>query len=359
MSRLAGIDTLRGFAAAAVFVCHMVAYWPSLMLPGKLTEVTVWGAYGVDIFIVISGFCLMMPVVYSEGQLSVGQFYGRRAWRILPAYWVALAIAAVLAMSPVTAALVVGEPATIGDVVIHAVGMQTWVPPTLGSINGSLWSVSLEIQLYIVFPLLIVLWRKWGIAPILIGAALLSLAWSLIGQTGVAGPFVGDGHALPARLMQFAAGMACAVAVVRGRAPRGAIGLAAAVVGGVVGAVASVLEWPEVARLAIWALVGVGLILWVNELGRGGKMLRPLESFGARSYSFYLLHQPILLLAAPLVALIPGGWIPKVLVGGTLAFAAVTGAAALLYRWVELPSHRLGRRFFPRPTPRSILPSPA
>ena len=88
---------LRGFAALAVFVCHIGGYWTFLKLPSKLPEILTWGTHGVDLFIVISGFCLMIPVLRSEGRLNVGQFYGRRATRILPAYYVALAIAAALA----------------------------------------------------------------------------------------------------------------------------------------------------------------------------------------------------------------------------------------------------------------------
>jgi len=295
--------------------------------------------------------------VLSEGRLAVGQFYGRRAWRILPAYWVALAIATALAMAPATWSLVVAEPATWFDAVVHTIGMQTWVPSTLGTINGSLWSVSLEIQLYIVFPVLILAWRWKGIVPLLIASALLALVWSQLGPLQIGAPLgthLGDGHALPARLLQFVIGMACAQWVLTRPVPSARFTVTATVMAVVLGCTGYTLGWNTAIMAAIWGLVGAGLILSLNGMGREGSVLSPPEWFGARSYSFYLLHQPALLLSAPLVALIPGGWIPQFVLGGALCFAATTAAAALLFRTVERPSHRLGRRFFPRPTPRAL-----
>jgi peptidoglycan/LPS O-acetylase OafA/YrhL len=352
VSRLAGIDTLRGLAAAAVFVCHSAQYWSFLAIPHVLSRVMSWGAQGVDVFIVISGFCLMMPVVFSHGRLNTGQFYGRRAWRILPAYWVALAIASVLAVLPATWALVVAAPATFADVLIHVVGMQTWVPSTLGTINGSLWSVSLEIQLYIVFPLLILLWRRLGIWWLLVIALALAVAWGLLGGVDALSAYVGDPHALPARLIQFTMGMGCAVWVTRGRPPRARTSALAAALFGALAVTALTFHAFGAVQLVLWGACGASLVMLISVRGQSGHVVTQLEAFGARSYSFYLLHQPALLLFAPIVAMIPGRWIAPLIVGGLVCFAVTTLAAMVLFRYVELPSHRAGRRRFPNVTPR-------
>lgn len=349
VKRLAGVDTLRGLSALAVFMCHIGGYWTFLNLPWKLPGILTWGTHGVDIFIVLSGFCLMMPVVVADGDLSVRQFFGRRAWRILPAYWVALAAASVIALNPSTASMIVAAPADWSDVLIHFLGMQTWVPPTMGTINGSLWSVSLEIQLYLVFPLLILVWRRWGLATLSGSALVIAIVWNQLGRVDLGGPFVGNDHAMPARLIQFVIGMCCAVWTVRGRTPRPSLSLAAAVIAGVLGAIGYTVGWSAPSRAVIWAITGGALLLWLNGIGRRGVVSGPLETLGGRAYSFYLLHQPILLICGPLVALLPGGWPFQFVFGGLAVLIATVLAAEVLFRGVEMPSHRIGRKLFPQP----------
>src|SRR5690606_4855547 len=131
------------------------------------------GAHGVDIFVVLSGFVPTLPLMAPGRSLNVRQFYGRRMWRIVPAYWVALAFASILAVGP-TWDLVVAEPATAWDVVVHVFGLQTVFVSTLGSINGSLWSISLEILLYLLFPVLVLVLHRIGGAWLVTSAAALS-----------------------------------------------------------------------------------------------------------------------------------------------------------------------------------------
>ncbi|GAA1172543.1 hypothetical protein GCM10009584_11850 [Ornithinimicrobium humiphilum] len=353
--RLAGIDTLRGLSAVAVLVCHIAGYWAFLTLPGKLPQLMALGAHGVDVFIVISGFVLFVPVVRASGRLDARQFYGRRALRILPAYYLALAIAAVLAMSPATWDLVVAQQASWPELVLHALGVQTWFPGALGTINGSLWSVSLELHLYLVFPLLVLVWRRWGMTPLLLGSVVLAAAWSATDGWGVTGPVgfgLGDGHALPSRLLQFVAGMWCATRVVPGREGRGAAWAVASVGTGVLAVVATSTDQHEVVKHVVWAALGVSLVMLMCSARPRPERLAITESFGERAYSFYLLHQPVLFLLAPVVARFPGGWTVQLLLGGLVSLAVTTVLAYLMYRTVEAPTHRLGRRLFPSPTRR-------
>lgn len=351
--RLGGLDTLRGLAAVAVLLCHVAAYWAFMELPGKLPQLFDLMAHGVDVFIVISGFVLFYPVLRADGHLDARQFFGRRALRILPAYYVGLAIAAALAMNSTTTGYVVAEPADVGQLVIHALGLQTWFPGSLGSINGSLWSVSLELHLYLVFPLLVLAWRRWGILPVLALSAAVAFAWDVTSGAGASGDnygfALGGEHALPSRLIQFVAGMACAWWVLRRGTPR--LWLSAALAfASLLGAVlaSSTNQSPAVRHLA-WAAVGVGLVLLTSSLARIREYPALTERFGERAYSFYLLHQPIVLLLSPLASRLDG-WVTQLVVGSIVAFALASLAALLMYRWVELPTHRLGRRLFPRPS---------
>lgn len=356
--RLGGLDTLRGLAAAAVLLCHVAGFWTFIELPGKFPNLFSLMAHGVDIFIVISGFVLSYPVLRAGGHLDVRQFFGRRALRILPAYYVALALAAALAMNALTAPYVVGEPANSGQLVIHALGLQTWFPGSLAAINGSLWSVSLELHLYLVFPLLVVAWRRWGILAVLVCSILIAFAWDLTRG----GPYLteygfslGGEHALPSRLVQFVAGMACAYWVIRRGLPRvqtSSLSVAAALL---VAVLASSTDQSPAVRHIAWAAVGVSLVLLTSSVAQLRTYPPMTEAFGERAYSFYLLHQPLLLLLSPLVARIPG-WGTQLVVGSIAAFILTTLAALALYRWVESPTHRLGRRLFPSRSQVGVAP---
>ncbi|NHT17223.1 acyltransferase [Cellulomonas sp. IC4_254] len=354
-ARVEGVDALRGLAAIAVFICHIGGYWGFLDLPGKLPQLVAAGAHGVDVFIVISGFCLALPLAGHRRPLRVPQFYGRRAWRILPPYYVALAIAAVLALLPATWHLTVARQATLGDVLLHVVTGQAWVPGEVGTINGSLWSVALEVQLYLLFPLLVLAWRRWGITPVLIGAVALDLAWRGSGALGGPAP-LGSDLVVPARLDQFVAGMACAVAIRAGFTWSVRRGLVVFAVASLAALGTSTLDLGVFTGVA-WAAAGSSAVLLLaGPLGRalGGTVL---DRFGARSFSFYLLHQPVLLVGAPVVALLPGGMPVQLVVGGLAAFGVTVLLAELLYRGVELPSHHAGRRRFPVTVERPVAPA--
>ena len=100
------LDGLRGLAALEVVLIHVkqVMTWSNrgTSLPHRVELATVWmdwGHYAVDVFIVLSGFCLMLPVARNvDGQLqgSLADYIKRRARRILPPYYASLALALVL-----------------------------------------------------------------------------------------------------------------------------------------------------------------------------------------------------------------------------------------------------------------------
>lgn len=175
--RVVGIDALRALAALAVFVYHLGQYWRLNDLPLKLPELVAVGAHGVDLFIVLSGFVLGLAALRTDRQLLLGNFLARRGMRLLPSYYVALACAAVIALSP-AATWIVAERASAADVAWHVALLQTWSPELLGTINGSLWSVALEAQLYLLFPLLVLWTRRWGAVSLVVVTALLSVVLS-------------------------------------------------------------------------------------------------------------------------------------------------------------------------------------
>lgn len=365
-TRVVGLDALRALAALAVFVCHLAQYWSVDDLPLKLPELMAVGAQGVDLFIVLSGFVLGLPATRVDRRIDLPGFLGRRALRLLPSYYVALAVAAAIALSP-AATWIVAERAGLDDLAWHVVLLQTWDPRRLGSINGSLWSVALEAQLYLVFPVLLLAARRWGVWPLVLATAAMSVATSLPGAASIAGSPLTDAHNLPARLVQFTVGVGCAALVSRGSRGSGGTTTRPAVLWwalAATGAVAMVVTTADirVGQSVVWAVpAAIAVLLTAGSLGP--RLARtPFERWGRASFSFYLLHQPVLLVAAsalrPRIASDALALVVGLVVGLTLTGLSAWG----LYRAVEAPSHRYGRRRFtmwePEPAAGSSGPAP-
>ncbi len=180
------LDGMRALAAMFVVVTHLYTlvfgtqartHWPLSLANGLL-----YGHLAVSVFIVISGFCLTLPTLRSR-QLARGatDFYWRRARRILPPYFVALALPLIL----VTLGANTGSetPVELSHVFINALLLQDFAP-NANSINFPLWSVAVECHIYFLFPLLLWVWRRFGLTPLLFAgvlmAALATLVWPLI-----------------------------------------------------------------------------------------------------------------------------------------------------------------------------------
>ena len=180
--RLRYLDGLRGLAALYVVLFH--AYQEAdADLSGNqysiaLQYATRWlthGRFSVAVFIVLSGYCLMLPVVQSGGHLRGGfwAYVKRRSQRILPPYHAALALSLLMfALVPVSLYPQMGMhwafayPVFTPDVLLsHIALLQNLHPDWIFKINGPMWSVATEWQIYFVFALLLLpLWRALGLA---------------------------------------------------------------------------------------------------------------------------------------------------------------------------------------------------
>ena len=340
-TRLSGVDSVRGVAALLVLVCHAQAYClaPDHPLPWPLPQLANNASHGVDLFVVVSGFCLALPLVHGR-TLHVVNFLRRRALRLMPAYYVALAAAALLALLPMTWRLVVPHRAQGSDVAAYGLFLQTLLPGRIGAINGSMWSVALEVQLYLCFPATLLLVRRLGAVRLIAATGALSIAWALLGTFHIGS--LGDEALLPARLVQFVVGMWVAERVVAHRLPRRAVLWGALLVGTFAGLTVSTLVIMPVSAVT-WAIPSASLLMLF--VGAERVLAGGLERFGALTYSFYLLHQPVLLLLAPALRALttsPVLLLIMALLGGA---GATSILAALLYRWVEEPTQAYARRW--------------
>ncbi len=209
-SRIGYLDGIRGLAALAVTVLHafqMFGYGleplgivsDSLLtggvidqiLPPLFTNVIQFGAFAVEIFIVISGYSLMLGVVRSKnGRVKggIGAYFKRRIRRIWPPYYAALLILLlVIAFVPGmnTKSNMYWDlalPVTPGAVVSHIFFFHYLFPDWFFSINPPMWTVALEEHIYVLFPfVLLPLWRRVGAWRLVIVGSIGSIAaWHLL-----------------------------------------------------------------------------------------------------------------------------------------------------------------------------------
>ena len=310
-ARVHWLDGMRGAAAMFVVLHHMwLSVWPGFpsdngpwYLGGLL-----YGHLAVAVFIVVSGVSLAL-VPLSEGNRLRGgmrHFVRRRAWRILPAYWVALIFSTI-----VTALLLRADGAATGlgkGFVVHGLLLQDVIGSR--SPNGAFWSIAVEWQIYFVFPVILWVARRRSLEA----AVALTVGVVVIGHVlaRLGGPFHKIDDLTPQFLALFALGI---LAVSLGRSdrrvnlarPLGAISLAI-FVAFVVFAVAEGPEWMVAHYFYVDVVFGVGVACLVATIlvGGAGWARRLLASrvglrLGLFSYSVYLIHGPILAVLATYV----------------------------------------------------------
>ena len=157
--RLPQVDIMRGLAAFGVFVSHAAAAagFPKRALPpislfgheyANIPSLFTFGATGVSLFFVISGFCLsLQPLNRQETRIAAIIYFRNRSARIYPAYFMAVLFSIVVASA-------LGNSWTFPEAFVVLTFLQGAFHRWYFSFNGVLWSMSVEVQFYLVFPLL-------------------------------------------------------------------------------------------------------------------------------------------------------------------------------------------------------------
>lgn len=214
------VDTCDGVRAAAVLLVGWFHIWqqswlyPEIHLFGQaisLDPIVRSGYIWVDIMILVSGFCLYMPWAREmrEGADAPNalDFYSRRLARIHPSYL--LAVGVMLAIAIAQGAYYTPAQAA-RDVLAHMTYTHTFFFETYYAtkLGGALWTLAIEMQLYLLFPLLARAFRRMPMAAF---AGMVGLSLAFRAYVGAAFDDVGMYfNQLPAYLDVFACGMAAA-----------------------------------------------------------------------------------------------------------------------------------------------------
>jgi peptidoglycan/LPS O-acetylase OafA/YrhL len=313
------------------------------------------GFFGVDIFFVISGF-LITGIIISElhrtGRFSIVGFYERRARRIMPALFLVMIVTTLVAcfiLFPAQWATYLGSlvSMTYFGSNYYFLGKSGYFDPNV-ELNPMLhtWSLAIEEQFYVFFPLILwLLWktlkeRNWAL--VLGAIALGSLLWANHAAINTPDPAF---YLLQFRAWELLAGALAAVALSkreRAYSNQWLSGLGLAMIIGSVFFIPAGLPHPGFITL----IPVLGAVLVVLTAGEGTLVNRLLSmrffvGIGLISYSAYLWHQPMFALFRVTSPSEPSPW-------AFLPFIALTlGLAALSWKFVENPFRdrkRFGRR---------------
>ncbi|MFF3563671.1 acyltransferase family protein [Streptomyces sp. NPDC002574] len=298
-----GLDGLRSLAALYVVLFHCWLYtfpgYPDSSAPPWL-DALMFGRLAVVFFLVLSGFSLAIsPARHGWRSEGVGRFLRRRAWRILPPYWAALAMSLVISWFVVPASHL-GPPTGASLLVYGLVAQDVFTAPTP---NGAFWSIGVEAELYLLFPLLLLVRRRFGAVTLAACVTLPVIARGLLAAG--ASPAEGTNWLAPHLAPVCVAGMIGAGIVAAPdrlrRLPWGWFAALAAVpvlgLGVVQGSVWTVNHyfWVDLA-----VAPAMTMLLAAVATGRPALLVRllstrPVRSLGGFSYSLYLIHLPLVM----------------------------------------------------------------
>ena len=303
------------------------------------------GYVGVDVFFVISGYLITSILIEDlrTGRFSVTRFYERRARRILPALFFVLICTSVAGWLWMVPAQLEEYSRTLVTVVLFVSNAYIWrgddyFAPA-AELNPLLhtWSLAVEEQFYIIFPiLLLAIWRFAG-GRLLGTIVALSLASLLLTEWGWRHAPRANFFLLPTRAWELGAGSIAAL-IMRDAPPRASTLLAGLGLGMIVFSVFAFDA--ETPFPSLYALAPVGGTALVILFGRAGTpvarllSLRLIVGVGLISYSAYLWHQPLLAFARLRSPTHPPAELMAALVLAAFALAYLS------WRFVEQPFHR-------------------
>lgn len=336
---------IQGLRAVAVLL--VIAFHADLPVPG--------GFVGVDVFFVISGYVITNMLLRewkANGRIRLLRFWRRRFFRLTPALALLIAVTFVLSAlilfpseQQIAYQTGVGALFFAANIVIARNTGGYFDAPAEQNPLLNTWSLSVEEQFYLVFPLLMVaallVWRRsapWRWLPLVVVGltGLVSFALTLWSQTPAGQSVTWLNFYSPfTRSWEFAAGSVLALATWQRNPVSRTWGSSLAVVGGIGLLVSAFTISKDTPFPSAWTLIPVvatGLLLVAGDAhGRRSRLLASpvMVRVGDWSYSLYLWHWPFIVFAIAL-GLRETGWL-------VLAAALSVVPAVVSYQFVEQP----------------------
>lgn len=359
------LDPIRGIAILLVFLYHSLGasfgrdqlpwghLFRTLQAPRSFLPLipASFGWAGVAIFFVVSGFCIHLSFSRSPRWSS---FFWRRFFRIYPVYLITLLFFAFV-FSPTS--LRGHSSWGLHDLVSHVLLFHN-LTGSMYSINASYWSIGLEVQLYLLYPVVILFSARFGWRRTLVALAAIEIAFRLILAALVFFPGIGLPNYIAASpfgyWFSWSIGAYLAERHIKGIAfsvPKYFIYLSG------IAAVAFTFFRPLYSfSFMLFAVFTASVVAYCLQNG-GWQLPAPrallthLGKVGMWSYSLYLWHQPFVA-AVPrlLLRIAPGVHFHPLFKFASclLLWIAIVPVAHLSYKFFELPSIEFGKRFYSR-----------
>lgn len=331
----ADLDGLRALAVLAVVFYHL----SGKLLPG--------GYLGVDIFFVLSGY-LITNIIWREclnRDFSIRRFYERRVRRIMPALLVLLLVVSACASGLLLPVDLMGYAKSVFATLGFIANMYFWRDTNYFAQIADekpllhVWSLGVEEQFYIIFPLLVLLcirWRRSALVPVTSALVVISFLTNILAiRMGESTPAF---FFLPMRAWELGAGALLALTP-PSRSLSPWLRHTLALLAGALLVLGIFFDYHVPGGLipaALWTVLGATLVI---HLGRvGGSWLTKCFSFsgmvwiGLISYSLYLWHWPVLVFTR--YYFVQTSLSP---VAATIAVVSMFALAALSWRYVERP----------------------
>lgn len=351
----AAFDGLRGVFFLCILTLHVLEVWNHLPLPAVLRlpyAMVHWAWFAVDMFFVLSGFLITGVLLQMRGvRYAIRTFYFRRALRIFPPYYLLLAALAVWMVLEAGSIDTLGQPAHLSywvylqNIFISRQGWDEFRP------LSHLWSLAVEEQFYLLWPLLVLMMPlkrlRWILVGLFFMTILLRIAMVLNGEYPVAIYVL-----LFTRLDDLAAGSLIAMLaasesnrqVLARLSPYAmAVGLATIFLIWAVRGRYWLLD-PVVQMFGYTAnlVFAVGLMSFAafrehSTLIRMAFINKPMVWLGMRSYAAYLFHFPLAIGFQKLIERQGIDPLPGIALTFVLTFASTLITAELSWRYWERP----------------------
>lgn len=346
---LSVLDGLRALAILGVVAVHVGQILPQV--DGALGNLLDYGARGVQLFFVVSGFTLALR--YSSVDFSFRQFLWRRYLRIAPMFYVGMVL--YLALGRGLGWGFEAGSASALDIVTAATFTHGWLPETINGVVPGGWSIAAEATFYLTFPVILLLIGRPRLFALFAGASVVVAAASLFllrrfvpGDADTAFSFYFWLSQYPAFV--FGCGLVWLVPWLEQRVGIARTGMGLSVVGL---AALSQAQFPGsyfVTDALFAVLVASSVVLSPRVLSSA-----VMVSIGRTSYSIYIMHFAIVAMVGWAIQTAPV--VEKhilLAVCYAVVFLISWCISTLTYRFIELPAMRAGKRLgrvSPSPNP--------
>jgi peptidoglycan/LPS O-acetylase OafA/YrhL len=187
------LDIVRGLAIFLVFIFHaQIDLYPDYVTPQYVDNFiqikslkegilqfnpAAFGWVGVTLFFIISGFLIHLGYLGNRNKFTVITFYSKRFWRIYPVYFLVLLF---FCFARNQGEYYLYSKQGFFDLFTHVFLIHNFWESTIFSINGAFWSLAVEFQLYLLYPILVYASTKKGLKPSLFVLFVLAIATRLI-----------------------------------------------------------------------------------------------------------------------------------------------------------------------------------